>query len=123
DQDLHAAKKVWLFFKGLPGIDWVIAGKLLARKRPRLVPVFDSTVKKALTRPPEGFWAALGAALRNERRLATVEALRPAGLTTKVTTLRLLDVAVWMRFSESTNARRARERLGMVVQPRIGRSR
>jgi hypothetical protein len=36
-----------------PDIGWVTAGKLLARKRPKLVPVYDGVVKCALGNPPK----------------------------------------------------------------------
>ena len=119
DPDLAAATAVWDLLRTQPGIDWVTAGKLLARKRPRLIPVFDSVIQEALQPPRDRFWVTLGAALRHEERRAAVEALRPPGLTMRVSTLRLLDVAVWMRFSEGTNARKERARLGLPPEPRL----
>ena len=35
------------------GIGFVTAGKLMARKRPRLIPVYDDVVKCALDEPQE----------------------------------------------------------------------
>lgn len=119
DPDLAAATAVWDLLRTQPGIDWVTAGKLLARKRSRLIPVFDSVLQAALQPPPDRFWVTLGAALRHEERRATVDALRPPGLTTRVSTLRLLDVAIWMRFSEGTNARKERTRLGLPTELRL----
>lgn len=46
-----------------PGIGWVTVGKLLARKRPRLLPVHDQVVRCVLGRP-ESFWLDLHTALR-----------------------------------------------------------
>lgn len=37
--------------KGIAGIGWVTASKLLARKRPRLVPVYDRVVWGAIGKP------------------------------------------------------------------------
>jgi len=119
-EHLDAATGVWTLLRGYPGVDWVTAGKLLARKRPMLIPVFDSVIQEALQPPPDRFWATLRAALGNEQRRATVEAMRPPGLTPRVSTLRLLDVAIWMRYSDGGSARREQARLGLPVTPRAG---
>lgn len=44
----------------------VVAGKLLARKRPHLIPIYDIRIKQLFERPKadHSFWAALAAALR-----------------------------------------------------------
>lgn len=119
DTDLDGVGAAWDLLRRQDGVDWVTAGKLLARKRPRLIPVFDSVIESALQPPPDRFWVTLRAALRDDERRAAVEALRPPGLTMRVSTLRLLDVAIWMRFSEGTNARKERARLGLPVKPRV----
>lgn len=59
DDHLDAATATWEALRFQPGIDWVIAGKLLARKRPLLIPVFDSVIKEALQPAVEGFWRSL----------------------------------------------------------------
>ena len=118
DSDLDAATALWGLLEDHAGIGWVTAGKLLSRKRPHMIPVIDSVIERVL-RPPSGrFWATLRMALRDESRRAAVEALRPPGLTLEVSTLRLLDVAIWMRHSDGTNARREQSRLGLAVAPR-----
>lgn len=100
---LDAADAAWNFLRTLPGIGWVIAGKLLARKRPRLVPIFDSVIEKVLQPPPGRFWVSLAEALRDADRRTRVEGTRPAGAEA-VSLIRLVDVAVWMRFSQGGNA-------------------
>ncbi|WP_307841675.1 DUF6308 family protein [Streptomyces endocoffeicus] len=44
----------------------VVAGKLLARKRPHLIPIYDIRIKELFERPKvdHSFWAALAAVLR-----------------------------------------------------------
>ncbi|MEU3511322.1 DUF6308 family protein [Streptomyces longwoodensis] len=79
-------------------VNWVIAGKVLARKRPRLIPVYDRIVRCAVGRPPS-FWLALHTALREDdaalhRQL--LELRQAAGLPETVSALRVCDVAVWM---------------------------
>ena len=54
------ADKLWHDLVALEGVAGVIAGKLMARKRPRLIPVHDSVVKAALSpRKKQNFWLAL----------------------------------------------------------------
>ncbi|QES58604.1 hypothetical protein DEJ51_00665 [Streptomyces venezuelae] len=93
------ADRAWHLLYDQHDVNYVIAGKLLARKRPRLLPVYDRVVRCALARPRPSFWLALHAALRaddralHQRLLALREA---AGLAQTVSALRVCDVVVWM---------------------------
>ncbi len=96
--DGSPADRAWHLLRDQPDVGWVIAGKLLARKRPRLIPVYDRVVRCAVGRPPS-FWLALHAALREDdgaahRRL--LELRQAAGVPETVSALRVCDVAVWM---------------------------
>ncbi|TGB44648.1 DUF6308 family protein [Mycolicibacterium peregrinum] len=79
----------------LPGIGWVVASKLLATKRPRLLPILDNEVRDFL-RPPKGrFWLSLQAELSDPtRRFAIAAACKAA--PPHVSLLRRIDVALWM---------------------------
>ncbi|MFD9051771.1 DUF6308 family protein [Streptomyces zaomyceticus] len=93
------ADQAWHLLCAQNGVNWVIAGKLLARKRSRLLPVYDKVVRCALCRPRPSFWLALHAALREDdaalhRRL--LELRQVAGVPETVSALRVCDVAVWM---------------------------
>ncbi|MFI6730610.1 DUF6308 family protein [Streptomyces atratus] len=66
--DGSPADQAWHLLRDQPDVGWVIAGKLLARKRPRLLPVYDKVVRCALGRPRPSFWLALHAALREDDR-------------------------------------------------------
>ncbi|WP_244503256.1 DUF6308 family protein [Streptomyces hygroscopicus] len=93
------ADQAWHLLRAQYGVDWVIAGKLLARKRAQLLPVYDKVVRCALGRPRPSFWLALHAALRADDRSLHRQllALRQiAGLPETVSALRVCDVAVWM---------------------------
>lgn len=93
-----AAYRLWTAIEGLPDVGWVTAGKLLARKRPRLVPVYDQVVKAALMPNRKGFWLALREELQDRSivdRLGQIH--EQAGLGDHVSLLRVLDVAIWMR--------------------------
>lgn len=89
----------WDLLEEPHGMGWVITNKLLARKRPRLVPVYDRVVRCAYGRP-DGLWNWLfamfadGDARLNDRLLAAREV---AGVSPAVSALRVLDVIVWMR--------------------------
>ncbi len=104
--DLHQ----WL--DDLPGVGSVIASKLLARKRPRLVPIHDDVVLRVLTPPKNQFWATLATALTEPVLRDDIEALRPDGVPSP-SLLRLLDVAIWTRYSRSISARAARRSAGV----------
>ncbi len=89
----------WHVLVGRTGVGWVIAGKILARKRPRLLPVYDTVVRCALGRPHPSLWLALHAALRADdpavhRQLLALR--RAAGVPETVSALRVCDVVVWM---------------------------
>jgi hypothetical protein len=94
-----AAKKLWTLLVGLPGIEWVTAGKLMARKRPRLIPVYDRVVHKALERPsPDAFfWTELRRVLLEKPDVLTrLREIRDELSLFDISLLRILDVAIWM---------------------------
>jgi hypothetical protein len=77
----------------------VAAGKLLARKRPQLLPVYDSHVKQVLRRPrnDQTWWSDLRCELTKDdalvRELETVRARAGAG---QLSLLRTFDIMCWM---------------------------
>lgn len=92
--ELHAA------LDGLPGVGWVTAGKLMAAKRPRLIPILDKEVK-GLLKPPRGrFWASIYEQLSvdaRRRAIAEVCEVAPDGISL----LRRIDVSLWMHAARS----------------------
>lgn len=96
--DGSPADQAWRLLRAEHGVGWVIAGKLLARKRPRLLPVYDRVVRCAVGRP-RSFWLDLHAALREDDAVLhhqLLELRQAAGLPDSVSALRVCDVAVWM---------------------------
>ncbi|MFE4660562.1 DUF6308 family protein [Streptomyces hydrogenans] len=96
--DGSPAYRAWRLLEDQYKIGWVTAGKLLARKRPRLLPVYDRVVRCALGHPPS-FWTDLRTALREDDAALHHRLLRLrqiAGLPKTVSALRVADVAVWM---------------------------
>ncbi|RAO31428.1 hypothetical protein ONO23_03823 [Micromonospora noduli] len=93
------AHRAWRMLDHAAGLGWVTAGKLLARKRPKLIPVYDGVVSCALG-TGTGFWKWLHGILREDDCVLAqqLDALcREADLPAAISRLRILDVAVWMR--------------------------
>jgi Family of unknown function (DUF6308) len=87
-EDLHRALRT------LRGIDWVVAGKLLAAKRPKLLPILDNEVNTFLKPPRELFWVSMYDELSEpSRRQAISDVCRVA--PPNVSLLRRIDVALW----------------------------
>lgn len=110
DRDLAAATTLWERLQTLPGVGPVIAGKALARKRPALVPIADNVTLRLFAAPKGELWATLGLVLANADTRSAVENVR-GDVPSTVTTLRLLDTALWMTGSGSRNAEHVRERV------------
>lgn len=91
------ARVAWDLLEEPHGMGWVITHKLLARKRPRLLPVYDRVVRCALGQPP-GPWNWLLTLFADGRLHQRLTAVRDeAGVSPHVSALRVLDVVVWMR--------------------------
>jgi hypothetical protein len=100
------AWKLWELLRGIKPrrqdkkhLGPVAAGKLLARKRPQLLPVYDSHVKEVLKRPrdDQAWWRDLRCELAKDdalvRELDTVRARAGAG---HLSLLRTFDIMCWM---------------------------
>ncbi|MGW8847773.1 DUF6308 family protein [Streptomyces xiamenensis] len=100
------AEQAWRLLESQHGLGWVTAGKILARKRPRLLPVYDRVVRCALGRP-RPFWLLLHAALREngaELHHQLLELRQAAGVPPTVSALRVCDVTVWMKHRDLGHA-------------------
>jgi hypothetical protein len=83
----------------IPGVNTTIASKLLARKRPRLRPIWDTVVAE-VTGTRKHQWEPLRVALRADGRALhdRLLGLREAGgLPEYVSALRVFDVVEWLR--------------------------
>jgi hypothetical protein len=96
------------------GIAATITGKLLARKRPHLIPIIDSKVELLLQlkATDADSWLSIRDAMTNADRRARLAALQPRGVR-QVSVLRLLDVMLWMNGSQSESAKAARRKAGL----------
>lgn len=110
----QAADELYEQIRRLPDVGQTTTSKLLARKRPRLVPIRDEVVERCLQVDGVEWWTPLAWALSYDapggiERRDRINALAPM---VRVSTLRRLDVAVWMVGSGSGNAKRARLEIG-----------
>jgi hypothetical protein len=115
DQELRAVDDLWFTLVGLAGVKKAKASKLLARKRPRLAPISDEVVVKAIGVRGRT-WPALRYCLQDESFRAIVLQLRGPG-SEDASVLRLLDVALWMLHSRSKAADQARRAAGVIRPP------
>jgi hypothetical protein len=95
------AQLAWHALVDQTDIGWVTAGKLLARKRPRLIPIWDSVVSCAYHVPKghdEWVWLDDLLSQRGGALALAVAVVRDeAALGVDVSVLRTLDVILWMR--------------------------
>jgi hypothetical protein len=101
------ARKLWTLLREIkPPLERsrlgpVAAGKLLARKRPQLIPVYDSYVKKVLARPrdDQAWWSDLRCQLTKDTQLISeLEAVRTraGAAAAHLSLLRVFDIMCWM---------------------------
>ena len=110
----ETADALYTAIRQLPDVGPTTTSKLLARKRPRLVAIRDEVVERTLKLEGVEWWSPLAWALGDKspggmERRDRINHLAPM---VRVSTLRRLDVAVWMVGSDSGNAKRARQEIG-----------
>jgi hypothetical protein len=92
--DGSPSHRLWCVLQTLPEVGAVTAGKLLAAKRPSLIPIWDGHVAAALGPPKGHFWLAMRDSLRSSKAsVAEVAAEAEVDLPL----LRIVDIVVWMR--------------------------
>jgi hypothetical protein len=97
--DFAPAWELWRALHALPEVGPTRVSKLMARKRPRLIPVFDEVLSATVFAGTRNHWDELWQALRSptvalhSRLLQVREA---AGLDESVSPLRVFDVCAWM---------------------------
>jgi hypothetical protein len=113
DDDLRHIDVMWDALMAIDGIGTASATKLLARKRPRVCPISDHVVIKAVDVPGRT-WDVLRCLLQDPAARAEVEALRPASAA-GATLLRILDVALWVSYGTTAAARWVRQKAEMTA--------
>jgi hypothetical protein len=110
-QQLTNADPLWKAIDALPGVGPTRTSKLLARKRPLLVPITDRIVVSAIG-GGDNWWRTLRYCFMQESFRDAAERLRPQAAE-DVSLLRIFDVAIWMLCSKSRDARRVRNDAGV----------
>lgn len=91
----HPAWDLWNKLRDIPGLGPTKTSKILARKRPHLIPVQDRRVLARL-QPGSSYWTFLWDWFDQARNLAGITRLRDeVGGIEDIGLLRVLDVVVW----------------------------
>lgn len=110
DAEMDAATQLWERLQKIPEVGWVRAHKLVARKRPRLHPVYDNVVHAWFG--TDGIRYPLREVLADREYRDTLDKkLEVAGDKTPL--IRRLDIAIWMLGSRQRPAVDARNALGI----------
>lgn len=97
--DFAPVRSLYRALVDLPEVGEVTATKLIARKRPRMVPIMDSVVKRAIFSDTPFQWESLHKALGADNRKLHKHLLKlhcAANLSASVSPLRVFDVLAWM---------------------------
>jgi hypothetical protein len=101
------ARQLWDRLRGCHGMGPVKTSKLMARKRPRLLPIYDEIVRQQLgLASANGYWSLLACELRkNDGALhAQLLTLRDrAGIGADISALRVFDIVTWMTGRQTVN--------------------
>ena len=95
----EAASQLWDSVARFDGCGMTITSKILAAKRPNLVPIYDQHVARGLGHGESywEFWQQVAVAGNSSGLPAAIEAAREAaGVSKDVSSLRIVDVVVWM---------------------------
>ncbi len=97
--DDSAASKLWYLVRTVPGLGPTRTSKLLARKRPLLIPIYDSVVGEQLgLKNSTGHWALMREliTLDHGALYRRAESIREAaGLDPSLSPLRVIDIVLW----------------------------
>ena len=99
EDDFTPGWGLWRSLENLPGLGPTTVSKLMARKRPRLFPIYDTVIDRAVLGGTGVLWAPLHAALRSDTLALQGRLIRiriAAGLDERVSALRVFDVVSWM---------------------------
>jgi hypothetical protein len=99
-----AANQLWKLLREVPAVGRTRASKLIARKRPHLIPIYDRHVVHGLgAAKSDNYWAIVQHVVQTHRlRLAELHtdllAAHPDdGTIRALSELRVLDIVIWMR--------------------------
>lgn len=102
----------WQALMPLHGVAETKVSKLMARKRPGLFPIYDSVIGERVAHVSE-YWHVFRAFFEEPDAMSLVNELRSDTLPPDLPALRILDTAVWMRYSRGRSAISARAEAGL----------
>jgi hypothetical protein len=109
DRTVDDLVKCFELLRALPGVGRTKASKLLARKRPQLAPIVDSLVETFYGSTGWGHLRLLRAVLADSPGLIRgIDNLARCEDASRPSTLRTLDIAIWMTRSSARSAKDAR---------------
>ena len=110
---LDSANRLWEALDAVVGVGPTTVSKLMARKRPHLIPIMDSvTLDRFHFDSLDGdSWSVMAQGLSDDKQRQRVEELRSDAVPSGTSLLRLLDVVVWMQGSGSGAAIEVRRKL------------
>jgi len=105
-----AAVKLFRLLDDLPGVGTTKATKLMAAKRPHLIPVQDAFIDEELVEPGGKFWLPMYDQLA-DASLRDFIGKMTSGAPVGVSLLRRIDVSIWMHVKERKKAERASKKV------------
>lgn len=99
---------LWYTLLALDRVGPTKASKLMARKRPDVVPMYDSVVEERIA-TVDDYWYVFHIFMSDEDRRKAVAHLRGQAEVSEVPLLRVLDTAVWILYSGGEEAQRVRQ--------------
>lgn len=110
--DKGPAHELWRLLVGKKNEKWGIgstrASKIMARKRPKLIPIYDSVVGPALgLKNSNGQWKKWHSVLNDgsglPQRLREIH--RRSGISDPISDIRVMDIVLWMHGSQPPSSR------------------
>lgn len=105
------ADQLYKALRKLRGFGPTRVSKLLARKRPDLLPIRDSIVNSKLQITGYSWWKSLAATMRQDSVKALIDQVTPLTDVDTPSRLRVLDAAIWMHGSKSEAVLNVRKEL------------
>lgn len=103
----HGLDPAWDLISKIHGVGPTRTSKLLARKRPRLIPIWDRVIARVLGLPKtKNYWIHFHAALTTEERALDKkleELAQKAGVAQRYSRIRVLDILAWMYGKDEKN--------------------
>lgn len=112
----HPVLCLWNQLLTLTDVGPTKVSKLMARKRPNLVPIYDRIIGERIA-TLDDYWYVFHAFMSDAASCKEVEEVRRLAGVEGVPLLRVLDTAVWMRFSGGRPAKRVRKSCDLPVDP------